>query len=157
MLRPNRTFVQKGGLRLLKTFSKNASTKRTWSLAEKPPWTERRERGYRASFPPKRADGGGEANVIRVSALARTTKFTVLHAGAQRHLAAIVAADVAGYSRLIGLDEEGTVARLKATHREVIAPLIGVRPCRWTASCCGFDQALGVLILKVDGTAVTKR
>ena len=33
----------------------------------------------------------------------------------------------------------------------------GVRPCRWTASCCGFDQALGVLILKVDGTAVTKR
>jgi class 3 adenylate cyclase len=53
-----------------------------------------------------------------------TTEFTVLHAGAQRHLAAIVAADVAGYSRLIGLDEEGTVARLKATHREVIAPLI---------------------------------
>ena len=48
----------------------------------------------------------------------------MLHAGAQRHLAAIVAADVAGYSRLIGLDEEGTVARLKATHRELIAPLI---------------------------------
>ena len=53
-----------------------------------------------------------------------TTEFTVLHAGAQRHLAAIFAADVAGYSRLIGLDEEGTVARLKATHRELIAPLI---------------------------------
>jgi class 3 adenylate cyclase/tetratricopeptide (TPR) repeat protein len=48
----------------------------------------------------------------------------VLHAGAQRHLAAIFAADVAGYSRLIGFDEEGTVARLKATHRELIAPLL---------------------------------
>ncbi|MDF2974422.1 MAG: hypothetical protein K0R61_4872, partial [Microvirga sp.] len=40
----------------------------------------------------------------------------------------------------------------KDNHR----PSSGVRPCRWTASCCGFDQALGVLILKVDGTAVTK-
>ena len=35
--------------------------------------------------------------------------------------------------------------------------LAGVRPCRWTASCCGFDQALGVLILEVDGTAVAER
>ena len=34
---------------------------------------------------------------------------------------------------------------------------IGVRPFRWTASCCGFDQALGVLILEVDGTAVAER
>ena len=32
----------------------------------------------------------------------------------------------------------------------------GVRPFRWTASCCGFDQALGVLILEVDGTAITE-
>jgi hypothetical protein len=30
----------------------------------------------------------------------------------QRQLSAILAADVAGYSRLIGLDEEGTLARL---------------------------------------------
>src|SRR3954447_237798 len=30
----------------------------------------------------------------------------------------------------------------------------GVRPCRWTGLCCGFDQGLGVLILEVDGTAV---
>jgi hypothetical protein len=46
------------------------------------------------------------------------------------------------------------------TSRQVghaLTPSCGVRPCRWTASCCGFDQALGVLILKVDGTAVTKR
>ena len=31
-----------------------------------------------------------------------------------RHLAAILAADVAGYSRLMGVDEEGTLGRLKA-------------------------------------------
>ena len=33
----------------------------------------------------------------------------------QRRLAAVLAADIAGYSRLIGADEEGTLARLKAT------------------------------------------
>jgi adenylate cyclase len=33
---------------------------------------------------------------------------------ATRRLTAIVAADVAGYSRLMGVDEEGTLARLKA-------------------------------------------
>ena len=32
----------------------------------------------------------------------------------------------------------------------------GVRPFRRTASCCGFDQALGVLILEVDGAAVAE-
>ena len=37
----------------------------------------------------------------------------------QRHLAAILAADVAGYSRLMGADEEGTLARLR-DHRSKI-------------------------------------
>ena len=32
----------------------------------------------------------------------------------ERRLAAILAADVAGYSRLMGVDEEGTLAALKA-------------------------------------------
>jgi adenylate cyclase len=41
---------------------------------------------------------------------------------AERRLAAILAADVAGYSRLMGLDEEGTLARLKAHRRELIDP-----------------------------------
>ena len=35
-----------------------------------------------------------------------------------RRLAAILAADVAGYSRLMGADEEGTHERLKALRRE---------------------------------------
>ena len=41
----------------------------------------------------------------------------------KRRLAAIFAADVVGYSRLMGEDEEGTLARLK-TYREIIDSLI---------------------------------
>ena len=43
---------------------------------------------------------------------------------ATRRLAAILAADVAGYSRLIGADEQGTLTRLKAIRSEVIDPQI---------------------------------
>src|SRR5712671_1501226 len=42
----------------------------------------------------------------------------------ERKLAAILAADIAGYSRLMGFDEEGTLARLKAHRRELIDPKI---------------------------------
>jgi adenylate cyclase len=42
----------------------------------------------------------------------------------ERRLAAILAADVTGYSRLIGADEEGTLARLRAIRRELIDPKI---------------------------------
>jgi adenylate cyclase len=42
----------------------------------------------------------------------------------ERRLAAIFAADVAGYSRLIGADEEGTLERLMAHRRELIDPKI---------------------------------
>jgi class 3 adenylate cyclase len=37
----------------------------------------------------------------------------------ERRLAAILAVDVAGYSRLMGEDEEGTLAALKAIRREL--------------------------------------
>ena len=43
---------------------------------------------------------------------------------AERRLAAILAADVAGYSRLMGADEEGTLERLKALRRELLDPKI---------------------------------
>ena len=39
----------------------------------------------------------------------------------ERRLAAILAADVAGYSRLMGADEEGTLARLTAHRRELFS------------------------------------
>src|SRR5690242_17124059 len=41
-----------------------------------------------------------------------------------RKMAAILAADVAGYSRLMGADEEGTHTRLKAHRRELVDPKI---------------------------------
>ena len=50
----------------------------------------------------------------------------------QRRLAAILAADVAGYSRLMGADEEGTLAALKELRRELADPKIKEhrgRPC----------------------------
>ncbi|MGA2817593.1 MAG: adenylate/guanylate cyclase domain-containing protein [Xanthobacteraceae bacterium] len=42
----------------------------------------------------------------------------------QRRLAAILAADVVGYSRLMGLDEAGTLSRLNALRRGLIDPAI---------------------------------
>jgi TolB-like protein/class 3 adenylate cyclase len=42
----------------------------------------------------------------------------------ERRLAAIMAADVAGYSRLMGADEEGTLAALNAIRRELADPMI---------------------------------
>ena len=42
----------------------------------------------------------------------------------ERRLAAILVADVAGYSRLMGLDEEGTLASLKTHRQELIEPKI---------------------------------
>ena len=40
----------------------------------------------------------------------------------ERRLAAIMAADVVGYSRLMGADEEGTLASLRTLRRELIHP-----------------------------------
>src|SRR3954470_9168811 len=42
----------------------------------------------------------------------------------QRRLAAILAADVAGYSRLMGVDEEGTLSALKELRRDLADPKI---------------------------------
>ena len=42
----------------------------------------------------------------------------------ERRLAAILAVDVAGYSRLMGVDEEGTLAHLKASRKSVVDPAI---------------------------------
>jgi class 3 adenylate cyclase len=42
----------------------------------------------------------------------------------ERRLAAILAADVVGYSRLMGEDEVGTLERLKSLRRELVQPKI---------------------------------
>ena len=42
----------------------------------------------------------------------------------ERKLVAILAADVVGYSRLMGEDETGTLERLKSLRRELVQPKI---------------------------------
>ena len=51
---------------------------------------------------------------------------------------------------------QGIFELFRLTEADNIGRRVGVRPFRWTASCCGFDQALGVLILEVDGAAVAE-
>jgi adenylate cyclase len=48
----------------------------------------------------------------------------------QRKLAAILAADVAGYSRLMGMDEEGTAHRLQAVLAEIVHPAVAANQGR---------------------------
>ena len=65
----------------------------------------------------------------------------------ERRLAAILAADVAGYSRLMGVDEEGTLAALKAFHREIIDPKIAEhrgRIVKTTGDPCSVEFASAV-------------
>jgi adenylate cyclase len=60
---------------------------------------------------------------LLVATAPRITGGAVLER-AQRRLAAILAADVVGYSRLIGQDETGTLRRLKDLRRSLINPII---------------------------------
>src|SRR4051794_16547328 len=48
----------------------------------------------------------------------------------QRRLAAILSADVVGYSRLMGIDETGTLTRLKSMRRELVDPQIAAHSGR---------------------------
>ena len=54
----------------------------------------------------------------------------------QRRIAAIVSADVAGYSRLMGRDESGTLATLKVLRREIVDPPIAAHGGQIGAFCC---------------------
>src|SRR3974377_1274109 len=48
----------------------------------------------------------------------------MLESRVERRLAAILAADVAGYSRLMGIDEEGTLLQVKTHRKELVDPKI---------------------------------
>jgi adenylate cyclase len=50
--------------------------------------------------------------------------FSVASERVERKLAAILAADVVGYSRLTGADEEGTIGRVQVQRREIMDPAI---------------------------------
>ena len=57
----------------------------------------------------------------------------------ERRLAAVLSADVVGYSRLMGVDEEGTYARLKTHLEELLKPKIDEhrgRVIKFTATAC---------------------
>ena len=68
----------------------------------------------------------------------------------ERRLAAILAADVVGYSRLMSLDEEGTLVALKAYRREVIDPKIAQHRGRIVKTTG--DGALAEFASAVDAT-----
>jgi len=61
--------------------------------------------------------------VISLSGNRRSYHF-MPNSRVERRLAAILAADVVGYSRLMGIDEEGTLAALKVCRRELTDPKI---------------------------------
>ena len=69
----------------------------------------------------------------------------------QRRLAAILAADVVGYSRLMGADEVGTLARLKAHRRELVDPQIAAHRGRMVKTTG--DGALVEFASVVDAVA----
>jgi class 3 adenylate cyclase/tetratricopeptide (TPR) repeat protein len=69
----------------------------------------------------------------------------------QRRLLAILSADVVGYSRLMGIDEAGTLARLQELRREIIDPTISTHSGR-TIKLIG-DGALVAFDSVVDAVA----
>ena len=58
----------------------------------------------------------------------------------ERRLAAIMTADVAGYSRLMHADEEGTLAALKGHLRELIEPKTAEHAGRFGAVLAAADR-----------------
>ena len=73
---------------------------------------------------------------------------------ATRKLAAILAADVAGYSRLMGADEEGTLERLKAHRRELIDPKIAEHHGRIvkTTGDEAFGRTIGAILARAEAS-----
>jgi adenylate cyclase len=62
---------------------------------------------------------------------------------APRKLAAILAADVAGYSRLVGIDQEGTLKRLRRLRGELINPAVSLhrgRIVKTTGASCRLQR-----------------
>jgi adenylate cyclase len=67
---------------------------------------------------------GSRAREILVSDVVAREENRVVEARVDRRLAAILAVDIAGYSRLMGANEEGTLRQLKEHRKELIDPKI---------------------------------
>ncbi|WP_233849682.1 hypothetical protein [Paraburkholderia sp. HD33-4] len=80
----------------------------------------------------------------------------------ERRLAAILAADVAGYSRLMGTDEEGTLAQLKGHRQALVDPKIEEHRGRIVKTTFhetyvdGFDELPAALNSLFDGRNLGK-
>ena len=68
----------------------------------------------------------------------------------QRRLAAILSADVVGYSRLMGLDEAGTLSRLNALRRELIDPTIAAHAGRIDGALIEFASAVDAVTCAIE-------
>jgi adenylate cyclase len=73
----------------------------------------------------------------------------------QRKLAAILSADVVGYSRLMGIDEAGTLARLNTLRRELVDPTIAAHSGRIVkllgdGALVEFASAVDAVICAID-------
>src|SRR6516162_8429730 len=94
-------------------------TGRTWSSACHRPQADHRGLSRLRSLLPGTGNSGTHGHRPAPS---RPTGMS--EARVERRLAAILAVDVAGYSRLMGEDEEGTLAALRAVRRELADPKI---------------------------------
>ncbi len=75
-----------------------------------------------------------------------------------RRLAAILAADVVGFSRLMGADEAGTLARLKAIRKDLIDPAIAARQGRIVKTTGdGLLVEFASVVDAVDGAIAVQR
>ena len=75
--------------------------------------------------------------------------------GPGRRLAAILAADVVGYSRLMGVDEDGTLARVQAMLREIVGPAVAARQGRifklmGDAALAEFPSSVGAVLCAAE-------
>src|SRR4051812_23655762 len=73
-----------------------------------------------------------------------------------RRLAAIFACDIAGYSRLMGVDEEGTLHQLKAVRKELAtqrSPSIGAGSSRRPATACWWNSSALSMLCDAPSTS----
>jgi len=90
--------------------------------------------------------GDSITSSTRIRFSVRTTNFGRYALTAERvdrRLAAVLTADVAGYSRLMGADEVGTLAVLKAHRRELVDPAIAEHNGRIVKTCVYRKLKLG--------------
>ena len=73
---------------------------------------------------PKQSKRDGPGSFAPLGGFRAPIDFLIRTEHVERRLAAVLAADVAAYSRLMGADEGGTLSRLKAARKALVDPAI---------------------------------